>query len=230
MAFAAAYAGSVPWRRDQGSNVARIFSELVGKDDLTAALALNGIEFNLARALGPGLAGLIIAAAGVAMAFLLDAFSSLGLIFVIFTWKRPARRSKLPAETLGEASLAAIRYVRYSPGIRTPLLRSRTVIFFASSFWALLPALAKDLGKGALGYGVLLGFFGIGAVLEAIVLLRLRSILSTERTLSTATAIFGVILLCTATLHNLALLCVLTLFGAQRGPSLCRFSTPSSRD
>src|SRR5271154_1626653 len=96
-----------------------IFPELVKKDDLTPALALNGIEFNLARATGPGLAGLIIAVAGVAIAFVLDALSFLGVIFVIFTWKRPARKSKLPAETLGGASAAAIRYVRYSPGIRT---------------------------------------------------------------------------------------------------------------
>ena len=75
-----------------------IFPELVSKEDLTPALALNGIEFNLARAVGPGLAGLIIAAIGVATAFLLDAISFLGVIFVIFTWKRPARKSTLPTE------------------------------------------------------------------------------------------------------------------------------------
>jgi MFS family permease len=190
-----------------------IFPELVRKDDLTPALALNGIEFNLARAVGPGLAGLIIAATGVATAFLLDALSFLGVIFVIFTWKRPARKSKLPAETLNEASWAAIRYVRYSPGIRTLLVRSGTVIFFASSFWALLPAVARELNKGALGYGFLLGFFGVGAVLGAVVLQRVRSKLSTEAVLSMATAMFGAILLGTATLHSLVLLCVLMLFG-----------------
>src|ERR1700691_6793613 len=89
-----------------------IFPELVKKDDLSPALALNGIEFNLARAVGPGLAGLIIAAVGVATTFLLNALSFLGVILVIFTWKRPARKSTLPAETLGGASAAAIRYVR----------------------------------------------------------------------------------------------------------------------
>src|SRR5579864_7348545 len=75
-----------------------IFPELVTKEDLTPALALNGIEFNLARAVGPGLAGLVIAAVGVAAAFLVDAISFLGVIFVIFTWKRPKRKSALPAE------------------------------------------------------------------------------------------------------------------------------------
>lgn len=190
-----------------------IFPELVKKDDLTPALALNGIEFNLARAVGPGLAGLVIAAAGVATAFLLDVLSFLGVIFVIFTWKRSARKSRLPAETLTEASWAAIRYVRYSPGIRALLVRSGSVIFFASSFWALLPAVAKQLSKSALGYGFLLGFFGLGAVLGAVVLQRGRSKISTETVLSTATAVFAAILLSTATLHSLPLLCLLMLFG-----------------
>ena len=190
-----------------------IFPALVAKDDLTPALALNGIEFNLARAVGPGLAGLIIAAVGVATAFLLNALSFLGVIFVIFTWKRPVRKSTLPAETLAGASAEAIRYVRYSPDIRTLLLRSGIVIFFASSFSALLPAVAKELSKSALAYGFLLGFFGAGAVLGAVVLQRAGSKLSKEAIVSIATALFGAILLSTAALHNLALLCALMLIG-----------------
>jgi MFS family permease len=190
-----------------------IFPELVHKDDLTPALALNGIEFNLARAVGPGFAGLLIAAVGIATTFFLNALSFLGVILVIFTWKRPTRKSNLPAETLGGASAAAIRYVRYSPGIRTLLLRSGIVIFFASSFWALLPAVAKELSNSALGYGFLLGFFGVGAVLGAVVLQRVRSKLSKETIVSAATAMFAAILLSTATLHNLALLCALMLLG-----------------
>lgn len=190
-----------------------IFPELVKKDDLTPALALNGIEFNLARATGPGLAGLIIAVAGVAIAFVLDALSFVGVIFVIFTWKRPARKSTLPVERLGEASAAAIRYVRYSPKIRTLLMRSGIVIFIASSFWALLPTLAKELSGSALGYGLLLGFFGVGAVLGAVVLQRVRSKLSTETVIGIATAIFGGTLLGTAMLHSVALLCAVMLVG-----------------
>jgi len=190
-----------------------IFPELVEKKDLSPALALNGIEFNLARATGPGLGGLIVAVAGVATAFLLDALSFLGVIFVIFRWKRPARKSTLPVETLFSANAAAIRYVRYSPGIRTLLARSGIVIFFASSFWALLPAVAKAISNSPLGYGFLLGFFGIGAVLGAVVLQRVRSKFSTEIVLSAATVIFGAILVSTATLHNIVILCALMLFG-----------------
>lgn len=190
-----------------------IFPELVKKEDLSPALALNGIEFNLARAVGPGIAGLIIAAAGVATAFVLNALSFLGVIFVIASWKRATRKSRLPAETLRGASSAAIRYVRYSPGIRTLLLRAACVIFFASSFWALLPTVARQLSTSPQGYGFLLGFFGAGAVLGAIVLQRARSVLPTETILSAATSVFGVIVFSTATLHSLLVLCGLMLFG-----------------
>jgi MFS family permease len=190
-----------------------IFPELVKKEDLTPALALNGIEFNLARAVGPGLAGVIIAVAGVGTAFTLNALSFLGVIIVIARWKRPARKSRLPAETLRGASAAAIRYVRYSPGIRTVLVRSACVIFFASAFWALLPGVANGLSKSSVGYGLLLGFFGAGAVLGAVLLQRAGAALSKEAILSAATVTFGAMVVSTATLHSLVILCALMLFG-----------------
>jgi MFS family permease len=190
-----------------------IFPDLVDKDDLPAALALNGIEFNLARAVGPGLAGLIIAAAGVAAAFALNALSFFGVIFVIAKWKRPVRKSKLPVETFRGAMSAAFRYVRYSPGIRTLLVRAAFLIFFTSSFWALLPAAARELSKSPVAYGFLLAFFGAGAVLGAIVLQRARSKLSTETILSLSTATFAAVILGTALLRTPALICGLMLFG-----------------
>jgi MFS family permease len=190
-----------------------IFPELVDKEELTPALALNGIEFNLARAVGPGLGGFVVAVAGVGIAFLWNAVSFLGVIFVIATWKRPVRESRLPAETLTGASFAGIRFIRYSPDIITLLLRSACVIFFASAFWALLPAVGRQLSSSSLGYGLLLGCFGAGAVLGAIVLQRVRSALSAESLLSGATALFGVIVLSTATVHNLLVLCPLMLLG-----------------
>ncbi len=169
-----------------------IFPELVSREDLTPAVALNGIEFNLARAVGPGLAGLIIAVAGVGTAFVLNALSFFGVIAVIARWKRPVRKSQLPPETLGGAMLAAFRYVRYSPGIRTLLLRSACVIFFSSAFWALLPAVARQLSKSSVGYGLLLGFFGMGAVIGAIVLQRARKTASVEAVVSAATIVSSV--------------------------------------
>ncbi len=190
-----------------------IFPELVSKDDLPAALALNGIEFNLARAVGPGLAGFVIAAVGVAAAFAFNTLSFLGVIAVIAKWNRPVRKSKLPEETFRGATSAAIRYVRYSPGIRTLLLRSAFLIFFTSSFWALLPTAAKELSNSPVAYGFLLGFFGVGAVLGAIVLQRTRSKLSTETIFSLATATFAAVILGLALLRTPVVLWVLMLFG-----------------
>lgn len=190
-----------------------IFPELVDKEELPAALALNGIEFNLARAVGPGLGGFIVASVGVGTAFAFNAFSFLGVIAVVERWKRPVRKSTLPAETFRGATSAAIRYVRYSPGIRRLLLRSAVLIFFTSSFWALLPTAARELSKSPIAYGFLLGFFGLGAVLGAMVLQRTRSKLSTETLLSSATAIFAAIVLSLALLRSPAILSFLMLFG-----------------
>jgi len=190
-----------------------IFPELVPREDLTPALALNGIEFNFARAVGPAFAGLLIAALGVGIAFVLNAFSFLGVIFVIGRWKRHTPKSRLPSESLTGATAAALRYVRYSPDVRVLLLRAAFVMFFASSFWALLPAVARDLSGGSLAYGLLLGFFGVGAVLGAVVLQRTRKNYSVEAVISAATAMFAVVLLATAVIHRLWILCAFLCFG-----------------
>jgi MFS family permease len=191
-----------------------IFPELVTeKKDLQPALALNGIEFNLSRAVGPGLAGVIIAVAGIGTAFVLNAVSFLGVIGVIAGWKRHSKKSQLPPETLGGATVAAVRYVRYSPGIRTLLFRSGCVIFFASALWALLPTIAKRLSDSSLGYGLLLGFFGVGAVIGAVILQRARNIFSVEAVVSAATAAFAAVIVAMAALHSLWVLCIFIFFG-----------------
>src|SRR5215469_11575480 len=96
--------------------------ELVKQDDLAAASALNGIEFNFARAIGPGIAGVLIAGAGVSTAFLLNTISFLGVIFAVAHWRRPIRKWTIPRETVLGGTVAAVRYVRYSPAIRTLLV------------------------------------------------------------------------------------------------------------
>jgi len=87
------------------------------------------------------------------------------------------------------------------------------VIFFSSAFWALLPAVASGLTESSLGYGLLLGFFEVGAVIGAVALQRARNKLSIEWVLSVATAVFAIVILSVATLHRLPLLCFLILFG-----------------
>ena len=136
-----------------------VLPELVGKEELAAASALNGIEFNFARAVGPALAGAVLALAGVGTAFSINAVSFAGVIYVVARWKRPVIKPTTPPETVAGATRAAIRYIWYSPEIRTVLVRSGMVMFFASGLLALLPSIARRIGAGSLGYGFLLGRF-----------------------------------------------------------------------
>jgi len=168
-----------------------VLPELVAKEDLASASALNGIEFNFARALGPALAGLVIATSGVGTAFAINVVSFLGVIVVIARWKRHPRKRSTPPETLGGATAAAIRYVRYSPAVRTVLLRSGVGMFFASALLALLPSVAHSVNRSSLGYGLLLGCFGLGAVLGALAMQRARSRWSAETVVSSGVFVFG---------------------------------------
>src|SRR5579863_2171530 len=117
-----------------------ILPELVSKEDLPAASALNGIEFNFARAVGPALAGAVIAVWGVGRAFLLNTVSFVGVIVVVARWKRQHRKRTVPVETLSGATMAALRFVRFAPSVRAVILRSGVVMFFASGLLALLPS------------------------------------------------------------------------------------------
>ena len=180
--------------------------ELVKKEDLPAASALNGIEFNFARAIGPGLAGLVIAAAGVSTAFLLNTISFVGVIFVVARWRRPIHKRTTPPETVLGATVAAIRYVRYSPAIRTLLTRTGLVMFFASGLLALLPSVARVVNSSPTAYGLLLGCFGLGAVSGALLMQRVRARWSTEAVVTGGVALFGLATLAASTLRSLAAL------------------------
>jgi MFS family permease len=184
-----------------------LLPELVEREDLASASALNGIEFNLARAVGPALAGLLVAWAGAGTAFLVNAVSFLGVLVIVARWKRPARATSAPAETVGGATVAALRYVRHSPEIRTLLVWTGCVMFFACAIMALLPTVAHRLSKGSLGYGFLLAFFGAGAVLGALFLPRLRARLSPAGILAAALAALSVALVAAGTLQTLWGLC-----------------------
>lgn len=155
--------------------------EMVPRPDLPAAITLNSVGFNIARSVGPALGGIIVAAAGVVVAFAVNALSYIGLIIVLARWRPPAVERLLPRETLGIAMSAGIRYVAMSPNIRSVLLRGAAFGFGAISAQALLPLVARDLVKGGpLTFGLLLGAFGIGAIAGALVSARLRAAYSTE--------------------------------------------------
>ena len=192
-----------------------VLPELVRKEDLPAASALNGIEFNLARAVGPALGGALIAAAGVGAAFVVNVFSFVWVIVVVVRWKRPARARTAPPETLRGATVAAVRYVRNVPAIRALMLRSGIVMYFASAIFALLPAIAHRVNGSAIGYGLLLGSFGVGAVGGAVVMQWARARASTEAIVSTAVAILGCLIVAMAGLQSLpSLMAVMLVSGA----------------
>jgi MFS family permease len=183
-----------------------ILPELVEKEDLAAASALNGIEFNVARAVGPALAGLVITAAGVGAAFTLNVVSFLGVIALIVRWKRPVRRRTTPPETLGGATVAALRYVRFAGSLRGLILRSGLTTFCASALLALMPLIARN--GTPTGYGILLGCFGAGAVLGALTLPPARARWSSEAVASAGVAILGLMTIAAGFLHAMAALAV----------------------
>ncbi len=156
--------------------------EMVPREDLPGAVALNSMNFNIARSVGPAIGGIIVAAAGAAAAFAVNAVSYVGLIWVLARWKAPVRPQLLPRESLWTAMHAGIRYVTMSPNIVSVLLRSSAFGFAATATLALMPLVARDLLHGGpLTYGLLLGAFGIGAVAGALSTARLRAMLSVEK-------------------------------------------------
>ena len=192
-----------------------ILPELVGKEELAPASALNGIEFNFARAVGPALAGLVIAVAGVSTAFVVNAISFLGVLAVIARWKRSAVARTGPRENLGGAIVAGLRYIRFSPQIKAVLVRQGASMFFASALLALLPSLAHSVSPSAIGYGILLGVFGVGAVLGAIALQPLRSLWPVEAVVSGGVAIVAAGMIAMGSVRSLAaLLPIMLVTGA----------------
>src|ERR1700721_1859472 len=190
-----------------------ILPELVAKEDLAAASALNGIEFNLARAVGPALAGTIISVAGVATAFVANFASFFGVIFVVARWKRPVRKRSAPPESFSGATVAAIRYVRHSPAILTVLLRTGVAMFFSSALFALLPTVSRSVNRNATAYGLLLGCFGGGAIIGALVMQTARDRWTIESIVSAGVVSLGLVILAMSGLHRLSALAAVMLVG-----------------
>jgi MFS family permease len=161
--------------------------EMVPRSVLPTAVAYNSMGYNIARSLGPAIGGAIVAAAGAVAAFAINAVSYVGLIAVLLRWKPELPERTLPRETLGVAIAAGVRYVLLSPNILGVLVRAAAFGVTASALMALMPLIARDLIRGGpLTYGLLLGAFGVGAVLGALATRRLRQRFTTERLVATA--------------------------------------------
>jgi MFS family permease/quinol monooxygenase YgiN len=156
-----------------------ITPEIVPRQQLSTAIALNGLAINGARAVGPALGGAILLWWGPAAAFFLNSASFLAVIVVLLSWKRTPAPISTPPERFTSALKVGLRHVRHSPPLRTALLRSTSFLLSSSALWAMLPLICqKEYRYDSRGYGLMIACFGLGAVLGAIVILpRLRQYL-----------------------------------------------------
>jgi predicted MFS family arabinose efflux permease len=164
-----------------------IVPQLVPKEDLGAAISLNSVGVNISRAVGPALAGAIIAGIGIAAPFWIDTVSNFGVLAVLLWWKSSASLTRsLPAERVTGALRAGFRYARNNRHLRATLARSIGFFLPASAYWALLPLVARNqIGGGPQLYGLLLGAIGAGALAGAFALSRLKSKVSANRLVAT---------------------------------------------
>jgi MFS family permease len=148
--------------------------ELVGREDLPNAVALNSSLVNLARVVGPGLAGVIIAAAGVTILFLLNALSFIAVIVGLALIKSHELRARAPqSDAVHQNTWQSIRegvdYVWKTPAIVLVILVVGLVLLFGENFNVSLPLFATNmLHVGARGFGFLSAALGIGSLVSAL--------------------------------------------------------------
>src|SRR5258708_6748052 len=186
-----------------------IVPELVPRELIPDTVSLNAASNNLARAVGPALGGLMVAGfqrvhTGAGSVFALNALSFAGVIWVLVNWKRvPLFKSALPAERIEGSIRSGIRYVRYAPDLQASLVRAFVFTFFVSAIWSLLAVVARrDLKQGPLGYGILNGSLGLGAVIGATVLHRVRQRFAADQILAAASLYNVAVLLILAFVHS----------------------------
>ncbi|UGA43217.1 MFS transporter [Bradyrhizobium quebecense] len=168
-------------------------SEQVPSETLPAAVALNGISYNIARSFGPAIGGIVVASAGAVAAFAANAVLYLPLLAVLFLWNRVSEPSRLPRERLNRAIVSGVRYITNSPSIKIVLTRTMVTGLIGGSVSALMPLVARDLlHGGAQTYGIMLGAFGMGAVIGALNISEIRSRLSGEAAVRTCALLLGV--------------------------------------
>jgi MFS family permease len=156
-------------------------SEQVPAETLPSAVALNGISYNIARSFGPAIGGIVVAAAGAVAAFAANALLYMPLLVVLFLWRRTSEPSRLPRERLNRAIVSGVRYIANSPSIKIVLARTLMTGLIGGSVSALMPLVARDLlHGGAQTYGIMLGAFGMGAVIGALNIAEIRQRMSGE--------------------------------------------------
>lgn len=187
-----------------------ITPEVISPERHASAVALNSAGFNVARAVGPALGGIVVAAAGSGWSFLLNAASFFGVILFLYNWKR-APHNPLPVRRVREAIVEGFRHVRATPQVRSVLIRTGAFSLGATSLLALLPVICQP--HGAQGYGFLLTCFGLGALAGAACLPRMRVRYSVDGLVAGATVVFAAMTFLAGQVHIFEWLC-LVLFTA----------------
>lgn len=166
-----------------------ITPDIVSPPRLASGIALNSAGYNVARAVGPALGGLVIAAAGSGIAFLINAASFFGVIFFLVRWRNAPPNAGVPKQRVHAAMRAGLQYVKDSRAVQAVLVRTGVFSLSASALIAMLPLIARPFGST--GYGAMLGFFGLGALGGAAVLPALRRMMSIDAVVAGATVVFA---------------------------------------
>jgi MFS family permease len=191
-----------------------IIPELVPRSELPAAVSLNSVSFNIARALGPALGGLVVALVGPWAVFLLNSLSFVGIMIVLHRWQQEPVESISPTERIVGAIKAGVRYIRFDPALRAVLIRTGVYVSCASALWAMMPLVArKQLGLGAEAYGILLGGLGVGAILGAFVLPYIRRHVPVDAMVIAGTIVFASVTATLATVRTFPLLSLAMICG-----------------
>ena len=183
---------------------AAITPEIVPRRELQSAIALNSMGINVARAIGPALAGVIVSYAGTGAVFALNALSYAGIIIVLVRWQRTVPRTELPAERFFGSLRHGVRFALHAPALQAAVIRGAGFFLFASASWALLPLIVRNLPDGGpQAFGILVASIGVGAVLGALVLPALREKLSRDLQVVLASVLYALVLLGLATVDQL---------------------------
>jgi MFS family permease len=195
-----------------------IMSGLVSSSELPAALTLSAVAGNLGRIVGSAVGGFIVAAFAPWAVFFLNSASFIGMIIVLSRLPKKSQinqQSSLPPENIIRAIRAQIRYIRYSQAAHVLIVRAGLFTLCSSALLSLLPILAKhDLGLDSTGFGLLLGSFGIGAIIGGIVILpRLRSKVSVESLITGSVGLLAIVIFAMGYLRDFAILCIIMGIG-----------------
>ncbi len=191
-----------------------IIPELVPRKDLASAITLGSVSFNIARVAGPAIGGFIVATFGPGITFLLNALSFSGVITSLIHWKRESTIRTLPEERLMGAIRSGVRYIRNASNVRTVLIHISVFSFFTSSLWAFLPIVARaELGLNPTGFGMLLGFFGIGGLTGAAILPRVQHKTSMNHLVAASTIIFASTIFALGVVKDFKIISIAMFFG-----------------